>query len=50
MIVIGKRPTSISGVPSLAVVEATANVLAAARPSPPPIAWPFTRATTGFSV
>ena len=50
MIIIGKRPTSISGVPSFAAVDATANVLAATIPRPPPIACPLTRATTGLSL
>ena len=50
MIIIGKSPTSISGVPSFASVDATANVLAATSPSPPPIACPFTLATTGLSL
>ena len=38
MIIIGKSPTLISGVPSCASVDATANVEAATSPSPPPIA------------
>ena len=50
MIMNGKSPTLISGVPSLASVDATAKVQAATRPSPPPMAWPFTRAMTGFVV
>ena len=50
MIIIGKRPTSISGVPSLAAVDATANVHAAASPKPPPSASPFTFAMTGLSL
>ena len=49
MIIMGKSPTSISGVPSFASVDATANVLAATSPSPPPMACPFTFATTGLS-
>ena len=48
MIIMGKSPTSISGVPSCASVLARANVDAATSPSPPPIAWPLTRATIGF--
>ncbi len=48
MIIIGKRPTLISGVPSLAPRAPMAKWEAATSPSPPPIAWPFTRATTGF--
>ena len=38
MIIIGKSPTSISGVPSFASATAIANVDAATSPSPPPIA------------
>jgi hypothetical protein len=49
MIIIGNSPTSISGVPSIASLDATANVLAATSPSPPPIACPFTFAMTGLS-
>jgi hypothetical protein len=48
MIIMGKSPTLISGVPSLAVGRAIAKWHAATSPSPPPMACPFTRATMGL--
>jgi hypothetical protein len=48
MIIMGKSPTSISGVPSLAVETPIAKWLAATSPRPPPMACPLTRATMGL--
>ena len=45
--IIGKSPTSISGVPSSAESTATARSQASTSPRPPPSACPLTRATVG---
>ena len=48
VIIIGHRPTSISGVPSLASSTQIVMSQATASPNPPARAWPFTRATVGL--
>src|SRR6266536_4250375 len=48
MIIIGQRPTLISGVPSFTSSAAIARSHDTARPRPPPRAWPATRAMIGL--